>query len=313
MLLKNKYLGIEIGGTKLQLLVGDSPEGIEKAIRYTIDAGKGAENIRNRILEGLKALNFGNDIAAIGVGFGGPVDWKKGIIRISHQVEGWANFNLSEWLSSVTGKSVFIDNDANIAALGEAIYGSGKEHKRVFYITIGSGIGGGMIINEKIYHGRTPGEAELGHIRLNKAGDTLESKCSGWAINKKVRNYIEEHPESIMANLFQDRSMPEANLLQQAMDKGDEAAQKIIDDVSDDLAFALSHVVHLFHPDVIIIGGGISLMKECIRKPVELKLPQYLMQAFLPAPAIHLATLGEYVVPLGAIALAKNLSLKSKN
>jgi glucokinase len=312
MATKKKYLGIEIGGTKLQLLVGDMPKGIEKAIRYTIDPAGGAENIRKQISEGLKVLNLENDITATGVGFGGPVDWTNGIIRISHHVEGWANFNLSEWLNELTGKPVFIDNDANIAALAEASYGSGKNHERVFYLTIGSGIGGGMIVNGKIYHGRTPGEAELGHIRLNKTGDTLESKCSGWAINKKVRAYIDTHPQSRMANLFRDQSVPEANILSQAMKKGDEAAQKIIDDISDDLAFSLSHVVHLFHPDVIIIGGGISLMKEYIRQPIELKLPQYLMQAFLPAPLIHLASLGEYVVPLGAIALAQNLSLKSK-
>ncbi|HUS03195.1 MAG TPA: ROK family protein, partial [Chitinophagaceae bacterium] len=106
-----KYLGIEIGGTKLQLLVADADGHIEQSLRYTIAAAAGAESIRSQISGNLKDLNSFNEIAAIGVGFGGPVDWKTGTIRISHQVTGWANFNLSKWLNEITGKPVAVEND----------------------------------------------------------------------------------------------------------------------------------------------------------------------------------------------------------
>lgn len=305
----NKYLGIEIGGTKLQLLVSDAEGHVEQSLRYAIDASAGAENIRSQISGSLKEINSFSEIASIGVGFGGPVDWKTGIIRTSHQVQGWADFNLSRWLYESKGKPVTVENDANAAALAEAIRGSGKGYRNVFYMTIGSGIGGGMIINGDIYHGKEPGEVEAGHLRLNKEGDTLESKCSGWAVDKKVKESIKEKPDSILAQLASGNLTPGAFLLHEALEKNDLDAKKIIDEVCDDLAFALSHAVHLFHPDIIIIGGGLSLLKEHLRQPIIEKLPQYLVQAFLPAPPVQIASLGENVVPIGAIELAKRISL----
>lgn len=249
-----KFLGIEIGGTKLQLSVADASGYIEQNLRYTINSGAGAVNIQSQIAEALKKLHPYNDIAAAGVGFGGPVNWQTGSVRVSHQVSGWDDFNLSEWLQQLIQKPVVIENDANVAALAEAVYGCGKGYERVFYITIGSGIGGGMIIHENIYHGRTPGEAEIGHLRMNKKGDTLESQCSGWAVNKKVRDYIQKNPGSLLAQMAMNASVPEATLLRPALEDNDEGAKKIIEEIADDLSFAISHVVHLFHPDMIVIG-----------------------------------------------------------
>ena len=174
-----KFLGIEIGGTKLQLSAVNPLGFIEESFYYTIDSAAGAAGIQTQISEGLKKFITYNDIAATGVGFGGPVDWRTGCVQVSHQVSGWNNFNIKEWLEDITKKPVVVENDANVAALAEAVYGCGKEFERVFYITIGSGIGGGMVVNGDIYHGKTPGEVEIGHICLDKKGITLESQCSG--------------------------------------------------------------------------------------------------------------------------------------
>jgi glucokinase len=313
--IEQKFIGIEIGGTKLQLVSGDSCATILQSIRYSVDPSKGAVNIREKIQEGIEKLFFDNYIDAIGVGFGGPVDWKTGTIQLSHQVEGWANFNIVNWLHNITGKPIWVDNDANIAALAEAKHGSGKGYNNVFYITIGSGIGGGMVINQKIYHGRIPGEAEIGHLRLDKNGITLESKCSGWAVNKKVREYIQLNPSGRLAQLAVNKPIPEAALLKPALEEHDLAANQIINEIADDISFALSHVVHLFHPDIIVIGGGLSLLGDHLKFPVKERLPSYLMKAFLPSPDIEIAALGENVVPVGALELAKTAfidSLKSK-
>jgi glucokinase len=307
MQLNPTFLGIEIGGTKLQLLATDAYGKKEQAVRFTIDAAGGADGIRRQIKDGYNKLPAQEAIAAIGVGFGGPVDWRKGIIRVSHQVSGWAHFPLSEWLQQLTGKPVAIENDANTAALAEAKHGSGMGYERVFYMTIGSGIGGGMVINGSIYHGKEPGEVEVGHIRLNKKGDTLESRCSGWAVDQKVNETIQQQPTSPLAQLSTIHSLSGAVLLKPALEKRDVTAQKIIDEVADDLAFALSHVVHLFHPDIIILGGGLSLLQEHLIRPVSEKLSQYVMPAFLPIPPVQMASLGEQVVPIGAVELAKNL------
>ena len=312
MSLNTKFLGIEIGGTKLQLSVASLSGSTEQTLRFTIDSHGGAVNIQTQIAEGLDKLRDYEDIAAIGVGFGGPVDWKTGAIRVSHQITGWEDFNLSEWLKRITKKPVVIENDANVAALAEAVYGCGKGYERVFYITIGSGIGGGMIVQGEIYHGRTPGEVEVGHLKMNKKGITLESKCSGWAVNKKIRTHIQKNPSGILAQLAADNLAPEATLLKPALEKNDEAAKKIIEEIADDLSFALSHVVHLFHPDIIVIGGGLSLLKEHLKIPVTQRLPWYIMKAFLPVPTVHIAALGENVVPAGAAELAKKYWLHTK-
>lgn len=304
-----KYLGIEIGGTKLQLLVADEKGNQEQIIRYQINPEAGAESILNQIRAGWQSLNNNDSIAAIGVGFGGPVDWETGTICVSHQVSGWSHFNLAHWMKQLTGKPAIVENDANTAALAEALLGSGKGHQRVFYMTIGSGIGGGMIVDKSVYHGKKPGEVEIGHIRLNKEGATVESKCSGWAVNKKVRHFISQQPSSILAQLATDQAVPEAMLLQPAFDKGDKAAKKIIEEVADDLSFALSHVVHLFHPDVLVIGGGLSFLGHSLIQPIAQSLPKYLMHAFLPAPPVMVASLRESVVPMGAVELAKRIFL----
>lgn len=302
-----KFVGIEIGGTKLQLVTGGIAANIIDRVRYSIDPTAGGDRIREQIKEGIERLLSHYKISAIGIGFGGPVDWQTGIIQLSHQVDGWGNFNLKAWLEQLTGIPVAIDNDANTAALAEAKYGAGKGFKTVFYMTIGSGIGGGIITDGKIYHGRIPGEVEIGHIRLNKSGQTLENQCSGWAVNKKVEEHIQQYPKSLLAKLANNNSSPAAYLLAPALTQNDSAAIKILAEVADDISFALSHIVHLFNPDVIVIGGGLSLLKEHLQLPVAEKLSAYIMKALSPAPSIKIAELSEDVVPIGALELAKNI------
>ena len=299
-----QYIGIEIGGTKLQVARG--AQEMNATCRREIDTARGAAFIQRQITECLQELMEEKEIAGIGIGFGGPVDHEKGIIRLSHQVPGWTGFPMKEWLESFSGRPVVMDNDANVAALGEAVMGAGKGHKNVFYMTIGSGIGGGMVMNGCIYHGRSPGEVEIGHLRLNKKGETLESRCSGWAVNARLRDFATVHPASKLATLAANYPGHEARCLEAALQQKDPDAQNLISEVADDLAFALSHIVHLFNPDILVIGGGLSLLGEKLLHPVRQRIPGYLMQAMLPAPELKQAALGEAVVPSGALALARS-------
>lgn len=303
---KDTFVGIEIGGTKLQLAVGDAAGTIQQQLRYTVDAAAGAAAIRTQVEKSLAQIGM-ETIAAIGVGFGGPVDWKTGVVQTSHQIAGWAAFNLKTWLEVLTGAAVAVENDANVAALAEATAGAGTGYNPVFYMTIGSGIGGGLVVNKTIYHGAAPGEVEIGHVRLTKEGDTLESACSGWAVNKKIRSHVNAQPHGLLAQLAAAHRGPEAQLLQPALESKDAAAEAIIAAVADDLAFALSHVVHLFHPQVLLIGGGLSLLGEALQRPVAERLPLYVMKAFHPVPPVALAALKENVVPAGALQLANQV------
>jgi glucokinase len=303
---EQNFIGIEIGGTKLQLAIADESLKIKQQLSFEVNRNKGANGIKQKIEESIHQIKGDKKVSAVGVGFGGPVNYKTGMINVSHQIAGWENFNLREWLQQVSDAQVFIDNDANVAALGEAIHGAGAGFNIVFYMTIGSGIGGGLIIDKKIYHGAFPGEAEVGHLRLNKKGETLESLCSGWAVDEKIRKAITEEPNSKLANLVKDVKSNEAKFLKEALKKNDVLAKKILKKVSDNIAFGLSHVVHLFHPEVIIIGGGLSLLGNDLSDAITTALSQYVMKAFLPPPEIKIASLGKNVVPVGALELARS-------
>jgi len=303
---EQNFIGIEIGGTKLQLAIADESLKIKQQLSFEVNRNKGANGIKQKIEESIHQIKGDKKVSAVGVGFGGPVNYKTGMINVSHQIAGWENFNLREWLQQVSDAPVFIDNDANVAALGEAIHGAGAGFNIVFYMTIGSGIGGGLIIDKKIYHGAFPGEAEVGHLRLNKKGETLESLCSGWAVDEKIRKAITEEPNSKLANLVKDVKSNEAKFLKEALKKNDVLAKKILKEVSDNIAFGLSHVVHLFHPEVIIIGGGLSLLGNDLSNAITTALSQYVMKAFLPPPEIKIASLGKNVVPVGALELARS-------
>jgi len=299
------YLGIEIGGTKLQVVVGNREAVIQDRRRASVDPSKGGAGIRDQIQRLLAELIGKWNPRALGVGFGGPVDWRTGRICVSHHVEGWSDFELAAWLHALTGKPACIDNDANVAALGEARCGAGAGCNPVFYVTLGSGVGGGLVVDSRIYHGATPGESEIGHVRLERDGTIVEARCSGWAVDGKIRKLRATGSPSLLGRLAGDEPGGEARHLPQALRENDPAAWRILNTTVQDLAFGLSHVVHLLHPQVIVLGGGLSLVGEPLRNAVAETLPGFLMEAFRPGPEIRLAALGEDAVPVGCLILAR--------
>jgi glucokinase len=191
-----------------------------------------------------------------------------------------------------------------VGALGEAACGAGVGFCPVFYVTLGSGVGGGLVVDGKIYHGAKPGEAEIGHVRLDRDGTIVEGRCSGWAVDARIRELKEKEPGSLLARLAGQTVGGEAKHLVTAWQQGDPAARRLLQETAQDLAFGLSHVVHLFHPQIIVLGGGLSGVGEPLRASVEGALRSFVMEAFAPAPKIALAALGEDAVPVGALVLA---------
>src|SRR6516165_3285784 len=194
-----QYLGIEIGGTKLQLGIGPGDGTLKALWRGPVDVAAGADGIRKQITRAVPELLQKADLSpsqlqGVGIGFGGPVDDSNQTVIKSHQIEGWDGFPLADWISEMVGLPAALGNDADCAGLAEALFGAGKGLSPIFYITIGSGIGGGLIINGEIYRGCGRGAAEIGHtsVRTGAAGGVavsriLEVQASGWAIGQMAR------------------------------------------------------------------------------------------------------------------------------
>jgi glucokinase len=307
------FLGVEIGGTKLQLGIGDGAGAIAALWRGQVVPAEGAEGIRRQILGAVPDLltraGLGKaQLRGIGVGFGGPVDDATRSVIKSHQIAGWDQFPLGDWIGEALGLPAVLGNDADVAGLAEASFGAGRGLSPVFYVTLGSGIGGGLIIDGAIHRGVGKGAAEIGHLRLWHEGrwDVLEHFASGWAIDRKVRELARS---GILANSPLGRHpQPEALTARdvgEAAAKGDAAAAAILDGATMCLAQAFCQVIALVCPRRFVVGGGLSLIGEPLFAPLRRHVAEMVFKPFAECFDIVPASLGEEVVVQGALALAR--------
>ncbi len=290
------FLGIEIGGTKLQVGVGPGDGKLTALWRGTVDPAAGPEGIRKQILAASadllpRAKLSRGDIRGVGIGFGGPVDDTTRTVIKSFQIPEWDNFPLADWVTDVLGWPAVLGNDADVAGLAEALFGAGKGLSPVFYITLGSGIGGGLVIGGDIYRGAGKGAAEIGHVRVEKAALDLEQVASGWGIERQAREA--------------GRPMTAVDVARAAAN-GDAAAMAILHRSWTALAEALCQVIVVLCPRRIVIGGGVSLMGEkLLFQPLRELVAERVFPPFADCFDIVPAALGEEVVVHGALALAR--------
>jgi glucokinase len=308
------YLGIEIGGTKLQLGVGPDDGKLRGLWRGAVDVAAGPEGIRRQITAAVPELLASSGIdrsqlRGVGVGFGGPVDDATHTVIRSHQIAGWDDFPLADWVSDVVGLPAVLGNDADVAGLAEALHGAGKGLSPIFYITIGSGIGGGLIIGGEIYRGCGRGAAEIGHLMFEVTGwrFDLEDVASGWGLQRRVQDAFRDG----WGDPRQLRSLARggpitAALIAEAARQGDTIAETVLGDALHHLARAICHVIALLCPRRIVIGGGVSLIGEdMLFEPLRRLVAERVFAPFAGLTDIVPAALGEEVVVHGAIALAR--------
>lgn len=323
------FLGIEIGGTKLQLGIGRGDGKLIALDRRSVDPAKRAEAIRSQIEASCALLLRSNaiqatDLSAVGIGFGGPVDAVNGVVTLSNQIEGWAEFPLADWVRRTLGIArVALENDADTAALGEARFGAGIGVSPVLYLTVGSGIGGGLIVDGKIYRGSGRGAMEIGHLVIEDGSAelatprrTLEAIASGWSIGRAASRLVAREIElgtspdqsPLLRLCRSDPDQATTAIVAQAAEAGDERAIILLKVASAAVAKALAHSVTLLAPRLIVLGGGVSLMSERhwltpIRQEVETRVfPPFRGTYKIVPPA-----LGEEVVVHGALALAHDV------
>ena len=312
------YLGIEIGGTKLQLGLGRGDGHILALWRGTVNPDAGGDGIRAQIEAAVpellaKANIDRTHLTGAGIGFGGPTDDRSNTVITSHQIDGWNGFPLADWVSDLVGVPAVLCNDADVAGLAEALFGAGKGLSPVFYITVGTGVGGGLIVDGQIYRGVGRGAAEIGHLRMrhptsrdNDHMFTVETFASGEAISaqagfgERIGGDMEGIRKHCPAGPFTARAVAAA-----ARD-GDRIALMILDEARQGLAEGICAVITLLCPQRVVIGGGVSLMgEELFFAPLRELVADIVFPPFAGLTDIVPAALGEEVVVHGALALAR--------
>jgi glucokinase len=321
--------GIEIGGTKLQLGVGQGRGDLIALARIGVDPGRHAGGILLQIESAFPTLLEQaqldrRQIRAVGVGFGGPVDTGRGRVQKSFQIGGWEDFALGDHLRErLDVPRVVVHNDSDSAGLAEARFGAGVGFSPLLYMNVGSGIGGALVVDDRIYSGSGKGTMEIGHLHVIDPAASevcqreLEQVASGWALGRAAQ----EHARRMLAQsrtdwvvLDQasgDPSQITAVTVAAAARAGDAVATSILSRAHSAIAFALVQAITLLAPRRIVLGGGVSLIgEEGWIAPIRRLVERDVFPPFRSSFEIVPATLGEEVVVQGALALARD-SLES--
>lgn len=315
--MKRYILAIETGGTKIQLAIGTAEGEILYNYRTKVKREEGFYGILEVVTNALpllmkKAEEFGGTISKIGIGFGGPVDSKSGVAIWSAQIDGWGDFPVKEFFEEKTKIPTYLFNDSTAAAWGEYCKGSGRGSNIFFYTNIGSGVGGGIIINGKIFDGQGYGAAEFGQSYLCNPfykGETkfsaiqVERVCSGWAIEKRMRT--DDIPEnSILWELCHHKQETiDCLMWAKGVEKEDHYAMKILDETAELFAIALSNVLCFYSPEVIAVGGGVSLIGEPLISRLNDYVKKYAYRNTAGRYKIVKSSLDEAIVLVGTLLL----------
>jgi glucokinase len=313
------FLGIEIGGTKLQFGVGrgDGSDFIAFE-RRNVDISRGGQGIRDQIRDVGRELVAKHGVTRAAYGFGGPIFGSRGIVQTSHQVPGWDNFPLSQWTETELGVPTKLGNDCDVAALAEACFGAGRDARSVFYVTVGTGIGGGLVFDRKIHGTDRPASAEIGHLRpgldATTSRQTIESLAAGPGIAIATQNRLQAMFKAGEATRdlhdFRDRCEGDFQKLTtkaigEAALAGNQLARDQYASATKVLGWGIAQLITLVAPEVVVVGGGVSLVGEDIFfAPLRASVQQYVFPPLRESYRLVPAELGESVVVHGAVALA---------
>ena len=316
------FVGIEIGGTKLQLGVGAGDGALAGLWRGSVDVAAGPEGIRRQITAAVPQLLARSGVErrrvrGVGIGFGGPVDDATHTIIKSHQIEGWDGFPLAGWITDLLGWPAVLANDADVAGLAEAMFGAARGLSPVFYITVGSGVGGGLILDGVIYRGCGRGAAEIGHLGLGMRGSggnpepgNVESLASGWGMERQARAALAKlDPAGQSSSLLHKTAAGgpvTVPLIAAAATQGDPLAQALLERGLRALSTGICQVIALLSPRRFVIGGGVSLIgEEQFFTPLRRMVAEGVFRPFAGCYDIVPASLGEESVVHGSLALAR--------
>lgn len=278
-------IGIDMGGMSVKFgLVDKENRLIDKMViptRLDVPAQTMLEDMTQTVLELLNKQGLVlADCEGIGIGSPGTVDDRNGVILYSNNF-GWENIAIVEKMQEQLPVNIRLANDADVAALGEVQAGAAKGVKNAVLLTLGTGVGSGIILNGKIFHGPLNGGTELGHMVIQTGGELctcgrrgcLEAYASATALLRMAKRAAKENPESIM-NEMCGKQLENINgvIPFEAAAEDDEAARKVIEEYEDYLAAGIANIINIFRPEMIILGGGVAGQKESLTGPLQEKV-----------------------------------------
>jgi glucokinase len=300
---------VDIGGTHIRVAVYESDSTVPVA-RQRTRSHANEPGVFERLVEALESVWQKDNIAAIGIASPGPLDPYTGTILATPNIPEWDNFPLAPSLSKHFHVPVYLDNDANMAAFGEWQYGAGKDHHDLVYVTISTGIGGGVVSNDHLLQGFHGMGAELGHMIIDPNGPAcgcgsyghVESFSSGPAIARFVNEQIKAGSKS---SLHADPNLSAAQIADAARD-GDVLAISAFERAAHYLSIGVANYLAIFDPSILIFGGGVSQVGDLLFKPFKESLRRYVFHLhYLDGIVITTAALGDDAGLLGALAWAR--------
>lgn len=264
-----KYIGIDLGGTNVRVAKVTADGEILAEVKSPSYAQDGPSKVMENLISCIKEIEGYKDCAGIGVGVPGPVDTTKGVMLMATNLPGFEFFPIAKTLQDEFGLPTYVDNDANVAGLAEALVGAGKGLPIVYYVTHSTGIGGALIVDGKVVSGKHGHAGEIGNIIIDRARKkynhlnvgAVENEASGTALVRKAKEQI-------------DDKITSAGELFALAKAGDERALKIVDTMAFDFAMMFSAIAHVCDPYAFIVGGGVMKSKDLYFK----QMIEYYMQ-----------------------------------
>ena len=310
-----KYrIGVDMGGTAIKAGVVD--ENMQIICKHSVPTGEGFENVVKNIADAAKTVAgmvglTVEDFPCIGIGTPSCINPNTGNLVFSNNTN-WRNVPLRAELEKHLPVPVYIGNDANCAVIGETIAGAGKGHDNVVMLTLGTGVGGGVILGGKLFCGGDGMGAELGHTPIVTGGypctcginGCLEAYASVTALIRYANEAMEAHPESLMNEWVKQNGEVCGKTVFDCAHEGDAAALAVMDLYTSYVAHGIGGFINVFRPEIVLVGGGISAQGDFLLDPIRSKLAKHVFAYdIIGAPEVRAAALGNAAGTIGAAYL----------
>lgn len=314
-----KRIGIDVGGTNVKIALVDGegkiiysnsvPTYAQMGYEYTVN------NIKQAIRDLMKETNTdAKEIEGIGFDFPGQVDYKTGVVKLAPNIPGWINVPIAQMIEEEFNIPTRIDNDVRCAALGELKFGAGKGCENFVCITVGTGIGSGLVINGQLVRGAANAAGEIGHIKLQMnggpicgCGDTgcLEAFASGPSIVAMAQEYLKGGKSTKFREMAGADGEITPYIVAKAAEAGDPVAKRIFEIVGTYIGMGLVSVINLLNPEKVIIGGGVAAAGDLLLDPIRKTIKERAMVVAGNSVEIVLAELGNSAGVIGASMLVE--------